>query len=468
MIGKITHGDDLYGLLRYNFKKIEEGVAGVLNKSNVDSTESISDIMDSFESRLIANKRNQSPIFHVSLNPDPDDIITDEQMKQIADEYMEKMGFKDQPYVVFKHFDVDREHIHIVSTYVQENGVSISRFNDRIKNKKICREIENKYSIRVATEQQWREAKKINPVDYTSLDKEKQMREVIQEVKSRYYYNSFGEFNAILSRYNIKAEQISRGDRKTLTYSIINKVGRNVIAPIPANRIGANCTLSKIENSYKERSKDKNKEIIKELNNKIFNALIESRSLQTFQKNLAKQNINVDLIKNKDGRIYSCVFADHYRMTAYKASRINKLFSAKLFDALDKGEVVNINKHNLEWKALEDFHSISDDTESTIVQSKEGCQDPGNTQSENTKIERHKAENNSTIDDEQAEDIILKWAKQDYHSEDIHSPLDQVEIEDMEESVILDTFEDLVNNNIDDTLTAVYLGYRKRKKHKLK
>lgn len=69
--------------------------------------------MESFWPYLQANKRTNNTVFHVSLNPSSEDKLTDVQLQEIANEYMQKMGYGDQPYIVFKHTDIDREHLHV-------------------------------------------------------------------------------------------------------------------------------------------------------------------------------------------------------------------------------------------------------------------------------------------------------------------------------------------------------------------
>ncbi len=75
-----------------------------------------------FENYLLANKNTEKPILHISLNPSVDDRLSDAQFAELAKEYMQKMGYGDQPYIVYVHEDIDRRHIHIVSTCVNEKG----------------------------------------------------------------------------------------------------------------------------------------------------------------------------------------------------------------------------------------------------------------------------------------------------------------------------------------------------------
>ena len=64
----------------------------------------------------------EKPVVHISLNPHPDDVLTDAELQDIAREYLEKLGFGNQPYLVVKHEDIDRHHLHIVTINVDEKG----------------------------------------------------------------------------------------------------------------------------------------------------------------------------------------------------------------------------------------------------------------------------------------------------------------------------------------------------------
>ena len=68
---------------------------------------------------------HRKPVVHISLNPDPEDRLSDDELTDIAAEYMEGMGWGGQPYVVYKHTDIDRPHIHIVTVQVDSSGRKI-------------------------------------------------------------------------------------------------------------------------------------------------------------------------------------------------------------------------------------------------------------------------------------------------------------------------------------------------------
>jgi hypothetical protein len=125
MVAKISLGNTLYGVLSYNQIKVDEDHAKVIfTHKMLESLDGKSDInmyLQSFEPYLLANKRTEKPVLHVSLNPDPKDVLSDEQLAEIAQIYMQKMGYGDQPFIVYKHEDIERRHIHIVSVLFRKN-----------------------------------------------------------------------------------------------------------------------------------------------------------------------------------------------------------------------------------------------------------------------------------------------------------------------------------------------------------
>ena len=95
-----------------------------------DGHPTIQHCIRSFEPYLAANRRTEKPVIHISLNPHPDDVLTDEQLTAIGQEYMEKMGYGNQPYIIYRHEDIGRPHIHIVSLRIDEQGKKIKDYQE--------------------------------------------------------------------------------------------------------------------------------------------------------------------------------------------------------------------------------------------------------------------------------------------------------------------------------------------------
>ena len=151
MIAKIHRGAQLLGVLLYNHNKVDKGQGEVLYAQKViqplQGNVGISEVSRSFAPYLYANIRTEKPILHISLNPDPNDKVSDETFVKLATDYMQRMGFGDQPFVVYKHSDIERKHIHIVSLGIDENGKKIPDTFEKIRSMKVCRELETKYQL---------------------------------------------------------------------------------------------------------------------------------------------------------------------------------------------------------------------------------------------------------------------------------------------------------------------------------
>jgi len=160
MVAKISFGSSLYGALAYNGEKInkEEGKLLATNKifDDCSGKTSIANALRDFQRYLSPHIRTEKPVVHISLNPHPDDVLTDIDMENIAREYLERMGYGNQPYMVYKHEDIDRHHMHIVTIRVDENGKCLdSRYNYH-KSKSITRDLEEKYNLNKADRKQRR------------------------------------------------------------------------------------------------------------------------------------------------------------------------------------------------------------------------------------------------------------------------------------------------------------------------
>lgn len=118
MIAKIGRSGNLYGALAYNLLKVENKKAKILSFSRIietpDAHYSPAQLMQSFAPYLIANRNTEKHTLHISLNPDPKDQVSDGRYTEMADQYMREMGYGQQPYVVFKHTDIERDRKSVV------------------------------------------------------------------------------------------------------------------------------------------------------------------------------------------------------------------------------------------------------------------------------------------------------------------------------------------------------------------
>ena len=148
MIIKLSSGTDLKGVLAYNQSKVEKGQASVIYSSQEDNLP----IEFEMKSLIEKNSKVKNPIFSCSINPHPDEsnVISDQVYSDIAREYMNGMGYGNQPYVVIKHQDTDRTHIHIVSVRIDENGKKIDSNYEKYKSNALRKVLQEKYKLFLA------------------------------------------------------------------------------------------------------------------------------------------------------------------------------------------------------------------------------------------------------------------------------------------------------------------------------
>lgn len=238
MIAKIGRGANMMGVLSYNQLKVDQNKGQILATNRIwetpDGSYTVAHLYRSFAPYLMANIRTEKPVLHISLNPDPKDKVTDQQFREMADQYMREMGYAEQPYIVFKHTDIDRTHIHIVSTCIDHYGKKLPDAYEKRRSMDICRALEQKYGLVPATEKQRKPKEEIfKPVDHSTNDLKSQIAAVVRYLPRYYQYQSLGAYNALLSLFNITAEEV-KGElhgqpRQGLVYFALNTNGEKPV-----------------------------------------------------------------------------------------------------------------------------------------------------------------------------------------------------------------------------------------------
>ena len=282
--------------------------------------------------------RTEKPMVHISLNPHPDDHPTDAELTQIAREYMEKMGFGDMPFLIFKHEDIERHHVHIVALRVKTDGTCISDRNNFYRSKDICRELEKKYNLRPSEREKISPDTPIRKIDISG-DIKRQVANTVKMVGMRYKFQTLGEFNAILSLYNVRAEQtdgrVNGREYHGLVYFATDDSGNVVASPFKASRLGKFASRTAIDNRF-VRAKDRID--VNPTRTVVADALAQSSNKADFVARLKAARIDVLFRYTEEGRIYGVTFIDHNTMTVLNGSRLGKDYSANAFERRFNGE----------------------------------------------------------------------------------------------------------------------------------
>ena len=341
MIAKILSTENLGGALGYNFKKVEKGEASILLAAELyqdkEGTYTMVEVFADMQALIPEKCRTKKTVFHCSLNPHPDEKLSNETLMQIAKEYMEALGYGKQPYIVFKHNDIAREHIHIVSLRIDGEGKKINDKFEKRRSKQITDALERKYSLIPSSKVTDREMKEVSKIDTTKGNIKEQVAEMLLSVLKHYEFCSLGELNAILSVYNLAVEEVKtefRGKKyEGLVYVPTDDKGDKVSSPIHASDIGRGVGYTAVQNKMQ-----KSKQAIKPLR-----SIIRYRVLQTMRtspkteeelrQRLEEQGLRVFIRKNESGRIYGITFIDDEQGVALNGSRLGKGYTANVFNA---------------------------------------------------------------------------------------------------------------------------------------
>jgi len=248
MVAKIITGKKLRGALHYNENKVVEGqaelilasaFAGDIDKMNFHQK------LQRFENLMQLKPNVKTNTLHISLNFDSAEKLDDEKLQQIAITYMEKIGFGDQPFLAYRHYDAAHHHIHLVTTNIQATGESISLHNiGRLQSEKARKEIETEFNLVKAQGKQYKPEPAIQPIDlqkalYGKTPTKRAISNTVNAVISTYKFTSVPELNAILKQFNVVADRgavdTAMFQKKGLVYSLLDTNGNKIGVPIKSS-----------------------------------------------------------------------------------------------------------------------------------------------------------------------------------------------------------------------------------------
>ena len=341
MIAKISATENLGGALGYNFKKVDKEEASILFAQNLyqnkEGTYTMTEVFADMEALIPKKCRTKKTVFHCSLNPHPDEKISDEILAQLAKEYMEALGYGKQPYIVFKHNDIAREHIHIVSLRVDSKGQKINDKFEKRRSKKVTDALEKKYNLIPSSKIGEKVETETPKVDTIKGNIKEQVASVLRMVLKHYRFCSLGELNAILSKYNLVVEEVKtefRGKKYDgLVYVPTDDKGNKAGTPIHASDIGRGVGYTAVQNRM-QKSKQDIKPLIPTIRRKVLEVMCTSPDTEEkLRQRLEEQGLRVIIRKNESGRIYGITFIDDKDGIALNGSRLGKGYAANVFNA---------------------------------------------------------------------------------------------------------------------------------------
>ena len=261
-------------------------------------------------------------------------------MTVLAQEFMEKFGYGNQPYIVWLHEDINRKHMHIVSVRIDETGEKIDHNREANRAQNICREMEVKYGLHPTLgEHGERELVSLQKVDYPKGDVKAQVKHTARTLLKCYNCHSLAEYNTLLNLYNVTVYEV-RGsvDGKEyhgIMYGALNDNGQQVGTPFKSSKFGKAFGYEALQKQFAASTeKVKKDKLSKRTRQEIIKAMQDIGTKEDFACRLKEADIEVVYRINPEGRLYGITFIDHIGRTVLNGSRLGKAFSANVFNEL--------------------------------------------------------------------------------------------------------------------------------------
>lgn len=260
MIGKIIYGETCTGTLNYVFGKKGMQILGYGNAFSQSISPKFFGSVLHFQGQRNATKNRYA---HISLNLPHGEHLDDKTFLKISEEYMENMGYGQQPYVVVRHTDTGHEHVHIVTTNVKEDGKVLGIFNSHRKSMAARQYLEKKYGLIPAPTTKQKEQLPIRrlPELQTGTDATQGTRyylqDVLNSINQKYKVRSFEELARLVRPYHIEVKTTTtESGRIGVKYGLDNQKGYRT-SFINGSEVHRNLSGPKLQKVFDIHSKSK-------------------------------------------------------------------------------------------------------------------------------------------------------------------------------------------------------------------
>ena len=387
MVAVIKSPRSLHRPFNYNEQKVKQGVAECLLAENypmeveqLSATQKLNRLLN----QVSLNENVKRNSIHISLNFAPGEQLSRETICNIANDYMEQIGFGEQPYLVYQHYDAGHPHLHILSVNIRSDGRRINTQNiGRNQSEAARKAIELKYGL-VKAEDHKREVFRLKPVSAERVligktDIRRAITNVLDAVLNSYNYTSLPELNALLGLYNVTADRGSEGSRvyehEGLYYRVLSDKGDKVGVPIKASDIHNNPGLKFLQQKFIVNLSKRSQHLLR-LKNAADLVVSNTRFVyvKQFKSALKKEGIDVVLRRNEQNIIYGITYVDHKTKCVFNGSAIGAEYSANAIKERFKdlpSDPLGRKEQLYDAGKSADFHSDGKDIIDTLFQTEQ-------------------------------------------------------------------------------------------------
>jgi len=308
--------------LEYNELKVEKDVASVLAFFNMDG-DSEEDIIPTFERYERLNIKSKDVSFHMNINPlEGQDNMSERDIVEFARKMMDGLGYGRQPYVIYRHNDISREHYHVISVRTDEHGKKIPDYREKRRCNDLMWALSKEFDYKVGNAYKRRRDRTVEKFEPHSGDVTVQIQEIYKNCLA-YHFTSFDQWRIILRAHGIEVE--ARAEDNTKLYLRgLDESGR------PCTKAMSDGVLEmKLSSLYMNRAAQSSSDMKSmsmernRLRRCAKSPLEDSVSQSHFVGLMSRCGISVRLERDaKSGKIMNADFVDHVTKTAFNISEL--------------------------------------------------------------------------------------------------------------------------------------------------
>lgn len=423
MIASISSGGGgrggVLGALGYNDSKVENGEAQILKFANFDKcmtgpaavvndaeipgsvinkidTDDLiqldtSDAAVLMQRQINLNTRVKNTVFSCSLNLNHEDLQNieakvssngckdeNELYRKIADDYMKGMGYGNQPYIVYKHNDIERTHIHIVSVRIDAEGKRISDSNEKWKSENVRARVNESFGLSTKGETKGR-ALSADDIQHTIQERQRFMgsineriatssqpaalmensrlikqniSKVLKYVDENYHPKNLTEYNKVLSQFNVVCKPCSKGEDSYgkgysgCQFSVLKGDDEVVSHLIKGSAFGKKYSYQALEQKFAYNSGNENLRKVDGISKDYIRTAIDNyvkaptkKDFDGLIQHLDERGITVNKVADLDDptKIKGINFIDNVNGNTYNGSQLGKAYSySRICESIEK------------------------------------------------------------------------------------------------------------------------------------
>jgi len=333
----IAHNRSIAQVLRYHQQKVNLGTAENIAAENfINGRESLTlaEAQYHFDRLSSRNERVTKNVLHVFLSFDEHEWIDNTKMAAVACDYLEGMGFQEQPWLAYRHYDSLIPHAHLVTGNVREDGIKLDITKRDLRySRELTHALEDSYGLNKSNRQSLLLEENRNgweKVQYGEKPLYPSMNRVLEDVIPNYAYTSLDELNALLGLHNLRADRsVRHGEAGSngLYYRALSTDGTPLNVSINASVFPSKPTLAHLEDRFAVN------QITREPARSHLATAIDwcltgsPLSLSAFREAMGYEGVSVVYRHAAGGDLQNCWFIDHNSRSVFEGAALGEAYS---------------------------------------------------------------------------------------------------------------------------------------------